>query len=338
MTVLPSANCSSQFEAHQANQLLNVSSLLFLITFGKTVLNALTLGLRRTCACHHFMGYFCISLALVDLFLLVSISIISFFREFVLLGIRFTRYHICLLTQIISFTYGFLHYPVFLIACIDYYLVFSKTTQLPVKCQKLFYLLAVILIWVLVLAYVLGDPGIYQSLSAQDAYPYQCPFYISAQSFWVSSSMVLVLGLVLLTFWSEVISLGQAVRVTSYMNEAVLYFPFPSHPEYNVSSKQTLLPKLVICFLGTWLPFVLLQVIVLLFEVQIPAYIEMNIPWLYFVNSFLIAILYWFNYPKLNVRDFTLPVDPFVSWKCCFIPLTIHTLEKMEKPISIIIC
>ncbi|XP_075405019.1 putative G-protein coupled receptor 160 [Tenrec ecaudatus] len=338
MTVLSSVNCSSQFKAHQAHQLLNVSGLLFLITLGKTVLNVLTLGLTRKTACHHFMGYFCISLALIDLFLLVSISIISYFRDFVLLGIRLTRYHICLLTQIISFTYGFLHYPVFLIACIDYYLIFSKTIQRPFKCQKLLYLLAVILVWVLVLAFVLGDPGIYQSLSAQDASPYHCPFYVSAQSFWVSSSMVLVLGLVLLTFWSEVTALVRAIRVTSYMNDTVLYFPFPPHSEYAVNPKQTVLPKLTVCFLGTWLPFVLLQVIILLLEVQIPAYIEMNIPWLYFVNSFLIATLYWLNYHKLNVRDFTLPVDPFVSWKCCFIPLTIHTLEKMEKPISIIIC
>ena len=64
----------------------------------------------------------------------------------------------------------------------------------------------------------------------------------------------------------------------------------------------------------------------------------MNIPWLYFVNSFLIATVYWFNCHKLNLRDVALPADPFVNWKCCFIPLTIHNLEQIEKPISIIIC
>ncbi|KAM9189961.1 putative G-protein coupled receptor 160 isoform 1-T5 [Dugong dugon] len=338
MTVLSSENCSSQYQVHQTHQPLNVSSLLFLITFGKTLLNILTLGMRRKNTYQNFMGYFCISLAFIDLFLLVNISIISYFRDFVLLGIRFTKYHICLLTQIISFTYGFLHYPVFLIACIDYYLNLSKTTKLPYKCQKLFYFFIVILIWISVLAYVLGDPAISQSLNAQNAYPYQCPFYISVQSYWLSFSMVIILSVVLITTWSEVVTLVQAVRVTSYMNEAILYFPFSSQSSCTMSCKKLLLPKLLICFLSTWLPFVLLQIIILVLKVQIPAYMEMNIPWLYFVNSFLIATVYWFNCHKLNLREITLPVDPFVSWKYCFIPLRIHNLERIEKPISIIIC
>ncbi|XP_029795771.1 probable G-protein coupled receptor 160 [Suricata suricatta] len=338
MTAPSSENCSFQYQFRQANQSLDGNCLLFLIILGKVLLNILTLGMRRKNTSHNFMEYFCFSLAFTDLLLLVNISIIYYFRDFVLLGIRFTKYHICLFTQIISFTYGFLHYPVFLIACIDYYLNFSKTTKLALKCQKLFYFFTVILIWISVLAYVLGDPGIYQSLKAQSVYAYHCPFYISIQSYWLSFSMVVILFMAFITSWSEVIALVQAVKMTSYMNETILYFPFSSHSSYTLSSKKTLLPKFIICFLGTWLPFVLLQVIILLLKVQIPAYIEMNIPWLYFVNSFLNATVYWFNCHKLNLRDVALPADPFVNWKCCFIPLTIHNLEQIEKPISIIIC
>ncbi|XP_013845581.2 probable G-protein coupled receptor 160 [Sus scrofa] len=338
MTILTSENCSFQYQLHQTNQPLDGNTLLFLIVLGKILLNILTLGMRRKNTSQNFMAYFCISLAFTDLLLLVTVSIISYFRDFVLLGIRFTKYHICLFTQIISFTYGFLHYPVFLIACLDYYLTFSKTTKLPFKCQKLFYFFTVILIWISILAYVLGDPAIYQSLKAQNVYSYQCPFYISIQSYWLSFSMVMILFIAFITSWSKVISLVQAIRITSYMNETILYFPFSSHSSYTLSSKKALLPKFIICFLGTWLPFVLLQVIILLLKVQIPAYIEMNIPWLYFVNSFLIAIVYWFNCHKLNFRHMALPVDPFVNWKCCFIPLTLHNLEQTEKSLSIITC
>ncbi|XP_006861883.1 PREDICTED: probable G-protein coupled receptor 160 [Chrysochloris asiatica] len=338
MTGLSPENCSSQYEVHPTNQPLNVSSLLFLIIFGKTLLNILTLGMRKKTTYQNFLGYFCTSLAFTDLFLLTNISVISYFKDFVLLGIRFTKYHICLVTQIISFTYGFLPYPVFLIACIDCYLNFSQTTKLPYKCQPLFYFFTVILIWISVLAYVLGDPAIYQSLNAQTLYPHQCPFYVSSQSFWLSSSMVMILFVVLIIFWSEVIALVQSVRLTTFMDEAILYFPFSSHSDCTMNYQKILLPKLIICFLGTWLPFVLFQIIILLLKVQIPAYIEMNIPWLYFVNSFLIATFYWLNCHKLNLRALTLPVDPFVSWKCCFVPVTIHNLEKMEKPISIIVC
>lgn len=141
-----------------------------------------------------------------------------------------------------------------------------------------------------------------------------------------------------ITSWSEVITLVQAIRITSYMNETVLYFPFSSHSSCTVNSKKTLLPKFIVCFLGTWLPFVLLQIIILLFKVQIPAYIEMNIPWLYFVNSFLIATVYWCKCHTFNLRDIALPVDPFVNWKSCFIALAIHDPEQIEKPTSIIIC
>lgn len=335
MTALSSENCTSQFQVHQANQPLSGNCLLVLIILGKILLNILTLGMRRKNTYRNFMDCFCISLAFIDLLLLVNISVISYFRDFVLLGIRFTKYHICLFTQIISFTYGFLHYPVFLIACIDYHLNFSKT-NLPFK--KLFYFFTVTVIWISVFAYVLGDPAIYQNLKTQNVYSYQCPFYVSVQSYWLSFSMVMILFMAAITSWSEVITLIQAIRITSYMDETILYFPFSSHSGYTVNSKKTLLPKFIVCFLGTWLPFVLLQIIILLFKVQIPAYIEMNIPWLYFVNSFLIATVYWFNCHKLNLRGIALPVDPFVNWKCCFIPLAIHNLEQIEKPISIIIC
>ncbi|KAM7132487.1 putative G-protein coupled receptor 160 isoform 1-T3 [Molossus nigricans] len=337
MTALSSENCSSQHQLHQTSQPLDGNFLLVLIILGKILLNILTLGMRRKNTCQNFMEYFCISLAFIDLLLLVNICIISYFRDFVLLGIRFTKYHICLFTQIISFTYGFLHYPVFLMACIDYYINFSKI-NLPFKCQKLLYFFTVIIIWISVFAYVLGDPTIYQNFKAQNVYSYQCPFYISIQSYWLSFSMVMILFMAFITSLSEVITLVQAIRITSYMNESILYFPFSSHLSDTVSSKKTLLPRFLVCFLGTWLPFVLLQIIILLFKVQIPSYIEMNIPWLYFVNSFLIATVYWFNCQKLNLRDIALPVDPFVNWKCCFIPLAIHNLEQIEKPISIIIC
>lgn len=337
MTALSSENCSSQYQLHPTNQLLDSNCLLLLIILGKILLNVLTLGMRRKNTYQNFMEYFCISLAFIDLLLLVNISIIFYFKDFVLLGIRVTKYHICLFTQIVSFTYGFLHYPVFLIACIDYYLSFSKT-NLPFKCQKLFYFFTVVLIWISVFAYVLGDAAIYQKLKTQNVYSYHCPFYISFQSYWLSFSMVVILLMAFIASWSEVVTLVQAIRIASYMNETVLYFPFSSHSSYTVTSKKALLPKFIVCFLGTWLPFVLLQITILLFKVEIPAYIEMNIPWLYFVNSFLIATACWLNCHKLHLRDTALPVDPFVNWKCCFIPLAIHNLEQMEKPISIIVC
>ncbi|XP_012934436.1 probable G-protein coupled receptor 160 [Heterocephalus glaber] len=330
MTSFSSDSCSFQNQLHQTNQPLDATFLLFLIVLGKILLNILPLGMRRKNSCQNVMECFCVSLAFVDFLFLVNISIISYFRDFVLLGIRFTKYHICLFAQIISFTYGFLHYPVFLVSCIDYCLNFSKLTELSSKCQKVFYFLAVILIWISVLAYVLGEPGIYQSLKAQTI-SYQCPVHVSIQSYCLSLPTMIILFMAFITSWSEVITLAQAIQITSYMNEPILYFPSSSLPSYIVNSKRILLPKLIVCFLGTWLPLVLLQVFILLLKVQIPAYIELNIPWLYFVNSFLIATICWFNRHKLYLRNTSLPIDPFVNWKCCFIPLTMHNFGQIES-------
>ncbi|XP_017652880.1 probable G-protein coupled receptor 160 [Nannospalax galili] len=338
MTALSPENCSSQHWVHPSKQPPDVNCVLFLIVLGKILLNILTLGMKRKSIHQSFMEYFCMSLALADLFLLVNISILSYFRDFVLLGIRFTKYHICLLTQIVSFTYGFLHYPVFLIACVDHCFNLSKTTKLPSKCQKLFYFLTVILLWTAVLAYVLGDPAIAQSMKSHSVYFYQCPSYVSIQSYWLSWSMLTVLLVALLVSWSEVITLIQAVRIASYMNETILYFPFSPYSGDTVSSRKILSSKLLVCFLGTWLPFVVLQVLTLSLGARVPAYIEMNVPWLYFVNSFLVAAVYWCSCHKLYLSKITLPKDPFVNWKCCFVPFTIHGREQMERPASVIIC
>ncbi|XP_031232362.1 probable G-protein coupled receptor 160 [Mastomys coucha] len=336
MTALSSKNCSFQHQLRQSQQPLDASCLLFLILLGKVLLNILILRVKRKDTRWTLMEYFCFSLAFVDLLLLVNISILTYFRDFVVLGIRFTNYHICLLTQIISFTYGFLHYPVCSLACIDYWCNLSRATKHPSRWQKLLYFLTVILTWISVLAYVLSDPAISVSLKAHRAYVSPCPSYVSAQSHWLSLSMLMVLFVAFLISWQEVVALIQAMRIASYRNKAVLYFPFPPHSGYIVSSREALLPRLIVCFLGTWFPFVVLQVLILSLGVQIPAYIEMNVPWLYFVNSFLIAAVYWFNCHKLYLRDSTLPVDPFINWKCCFVP--VHRLKQVERPISIIIC
>ncbi|XP_063138428.1 probable G-protein coupled receptor 160 isoform X2 [Rattus norvegicus] len=307
MTALPSKNCSFQYQSHQAPRSLDATCLLLLIILGKVLLNVLILRVKRKDTSWSFMEYFCFSLALVDLLLLI-----------------------------VSFAYGFLHYPVCSLACIDYWCNLSRATKPSSRWQKLLYLLTVILTWISVLAYVLGDPAISASLKTHKTSVNQCPSYVSTQSHWLSLSMLMILSVAFLISWQEVVALIQAIRIASYKNKAVLYFPFPPHTSYTVSPRAVLLPRLIVCFLGTWFPFVALQVLILSLRVQIPAYIEMNVPWLYFVNSFLIAAVYWFNCHKLYWRDGMFPVDPFINWKCCFVP--VHRLKQVERPMSIIIC
>uniref|UniRef100_F7BMC5 G protein-coupled receptor 160 n=1 Tax=Ornithorhynchus anatinus TaxID=9258 RepID=F7BMC5_ORNAN len=301
MAALSPENCSFQSQMSQGSQPLDGSGVLLLIILGKTFLNLFVLGARRKTVYQSFLEYFSISVAIIDFTLLATLSFIAYFEDFALWDVRFTKYHMCLFTQIISFTYGLSHYPVFLVAGLDYYVTVLQTSRPPPARQKLSYAVAVVLIWISIFFYTLEDPNTYSSLTARrDFYFYQCPFYVSIQSYRLSFAVVLVLFLVLVACWSEVVTLIRSTRIASYMNETVLFFPSAAgHAQAGVSKKQ-FSTKLTICFLGTWAPFVFLQILILLLDVRIPAYIEMNVPWLYFINSFLIAAVYWVRRPELQ--------------------------------------
>ncbi|XP_027731956.1 probable G-protein coupled receptor 160 [Vombatus ursinus] len=331
-------NHTFQLQSYPEHPSLDPSCMVLLVILVKTFLNILMIAIGRKDTHQSFLEYFCMSVALIDFFLLVGLSFIAYFQDFALWGIRFTKYHICLLPQIMSFAYGFLHCPVFLLAGLDHYLNISQTSKVSRFCQNVFYFFSIIFIWIAALVYVLGDAVVYVSLSKHSLSSYQCPFYVSIQSYWLSVFMVGVLLVVFGTCWSEVLMLIQTLHITSYMNETALYFPLAPDWDHTVICKKQLLTKLLICFLGTWFPFVFLQIIILFLDIRIPAYVEMNVPWLYFVNSFLIAAVYWFRSHELKVTETILHVDPFVSWKFCFIPFTIHHTEQTEKAAAVIVC
>ncbi|XP_032639587.1 putative G-protein coupled receptor 160 [Chelonoidis abingdonii] len=335
MAAISCANCSLQYYS-QLNQPLEASCVLLLIMLGKVSLNLFMLGVRRWDVKQSFMGYFCISLALLDFTLLVTIAFISYFEDFALWGVRFTKYHICLFTQIISLMYGVLHYPVCLVSVLDYYMTVAQTRKPASIGQRLLYILSVIFIWISVLFYILKVPAVSAELEIQNHF-FTCPFYISVQSYWLSLAILFVIGVALVICWSEVITMVRSVRIISFTSVTVLIFSYASDCDCTVCKKQ-LLTRLLICFLGTWTPFVFLQMIILLLGAQIPAYMEMNVPWLYFINSFLIATAYWFRCHDIQLTEGMWSADPFVSWKFCFIPFNNQNTEQAEKPGTEIIC
>lgn len=105
---------------------------------------------------------------------------------------------------------------------------------------------------------------------------------LSTLAFKVLSYSMVILFMTFIMSWLEVMTLVQAIRL-----------PF----SYIMSSKK----KNHSCpnSLFSWY---LVQIITLLLKVYFPAYIEMNILWLNFIKSFLIATVYWFNCHKLNLR------------------------------------
>lgn len=127
-----------------------------------------------------------------------------------------------------------------------------------------------------------------------------------------------------------------SARLLSFSSQPVLIFSYVPNNNNNTCFKRQLLSRLLLCFLGTWAPFVVLQVVVLLLGVQIPAYVEMNVPWLYFINSFLLAAAYWCRCHDVELTEEGWCTDPFVSWKFCFMPFNNESTEPADKPGTVI--
>uniref|UniRef100_A0A8C3X8T2 G protein-coupled receptor 160 n=1 Tax=Cyanoderma ruficeps TaxID=181631 RepID=A0A8C3X8T2_9PASS len=330
-------NGSGQYHCTHTSLPLEISYMLVLIMLGKVFLDFFMLQIKPKPMKVSFMGYFCISVALLDFTLLLSICFIFCFEDFALWGVRFTGYHICLFTQITSLTYGILPYPVYLVAALDYFTTVPQTSQSPKRGRKLLYVFAVAVIWISGFFCTLEVPAVSEELEMQNSIsPSQCPVSGSLQSYWVSCAMVLLLATALLARWKEVTTMLLSARLLSLSSQRVLMFPYV--PDNKTPCfKWQLLSRLLLCFLGTWAPFVVLQVVVLLLGVQIPAYVEMNVPWLYFINSFLLAAAYWCRCRDVELAEEGWSTDPFVSWKFCFMPFNNESTEPADKPGTVIV-
>ncbi|NXB27536.1 GP160 protein, partial [Eulacestoma nigropectus] len=337
MAARPCENGSGQYHCTQASQPLEISYMLVLIMLGKVFLDFFMLQIKPKPMKTSFMEYFCTSVALLDFTLLLSICFIFCFEDFALWGMRFTKYHICLFTQIASLTYGILHYPVYVVAALDYYTTVSQTSHFPKRRRKLLYVFAVAVIWISGFFCTLKVPAVSEELEMQNSVsPSQCPLSGSLQSYSVSCAMVLLLGTALLARWKEVTTMLLSARLLSFSSQPVLMFSYVPNNN-NTCFKWQLLSRLLLCFLGTWAPLVVLQVVVLFLGVQIPAYVEMNVPWLYFINSFLLAAAYWCRCHDVELTEEGWCTDPFVSWKFCFMPFNNESTEPADKPGTVIV-
>ncbi|KAE8603972.1 hypothetical protein XENTR_v10014525 [Xenopus tropicalis] len=302
-------------EPHMDVHLLEPSCMLILIITGKIILNIFIFGARHRKVHTSFLGCFCVSLGVLDFALLLTISVIHYFEDFAIHGIRFTNYHICLLTQIISHAYGILHYPVLLTAGLDYYITVVKSVHLPRFCLSFLHVILTLLLWMAALAFAL-----YSSVPppAPELSSFQCTFYVSSQTYYLSAGVVFAIVLILGICCFEVVAFIKSMKFISFTNKTVLLFSCGD--EWPVQGTKRLFTALLFSFLGTWAPFVLLQIILLILHAPIPGYMDMNVAWLYFMNSFLVGMAYGLKYPCIHLTRETLSIDPFISWKYCILP------------------
>ncbi|XP_078060771.1 putative G-protein coupled receptor 160 [Mustelus asterias] len=298
-------------------QVIDGRSLLLVILFAKVVLNLLILIAKRNIL-QSFIGYFCISMSLMDLALFVNVLMVSFFKTYMILGTQVSNHHICLFLQVFSSIYSVLHLPIFFLSGLDYYLNLSDLPKPASTFRKMLYIFTVMLLWLGAIAYVFDIHSLHPSLKAiLYYYLFQCEVTISCQSRFLSVMILLTVLFVTIYCWSGLSSLIRSLRVISYVEEIVVLCSHSNMCLQSHSFKKQLLTNVTMCFLLSWSPFILLQLAVVLIWAPLPAYMDLNVPWLCFINSFLIGAVYWLRYSEISQDAISSFPDSFCHWRFC---------------------
>ncbi|RXN00813.1 putative G-protein coupled receptor 160 [Acipenser ruthenus] len=280
----------------------------------KALLNLSVIGLNWQVMHKSFMGYFCISLAFLDLVQIVNTSIIYWFTNFAILGIHITIYHIYLLLQISTLTYSILHWPVFIIAGLDYYWTFPFSKPLSLT-RKAVYVASLALVWISAVMYVffISDYDSEDSSSPMEHHSFFKYKVIKSQCASLSLVVLAVITCVVIYCRSGFLSLFKSFRGESYTEESSSFFFYNLDLDEGYL-KKPILTYIAVCFIGTWFPFVCLQSVIMVFRIDVLPYLELNVPWLCFLNSFLIGAVYWhLNQDIAGLKHCEIP-DGFCNW------------------------
>ncbi|XP_067309346.1 probable G-protein coupled receptor 160 [Pseudorasbora parva] len=269
---------------------------LLLVLWLKSLLNWLVVVVQRHYMIRTFSGFFCISLALIDSLLSFVLSAIFYLEDVNISGWHFTRYYICLLTQIACFIYSILHWPVFLLVGLDNFWTISSSRNTS-WTQKLTYIAGVCLLWILAALYVFWVPDV--ALLLGDDEKHHCKLFSSPQTSQVLAALLLTIT---------------CVVIYSYAPFEKWRVPVSLH-----STQQyclVCLRRVMHTLLSTWASFLALMIISPLIEMD--AHLQLNVVWLSFLNSFSVALALCGHSFASNSKKSDTITDVFCSWYFCF--------------------
>ncbi|XP_078266025.1 putative G-protein coupled receptor 160 [Rhinoraja longicauda] len=299
-------------------QMSNSMDLLLVILFAKVILNIIILSMKRRML-QSLIGHFCISLALMDVALFACVIITSFVNNQGTFGAPISFHHVCGLLQFFSHVYSILHFPLCLMSGIDYFVHLRNLSKSLGLFRKMLYIFTVCFLWIGAILHTLYNHGFKPlPLATMQDFPLnQCEIPISTQSLLLSAMILSTLCVVTIYCWPNITALVRSLHIDTYLEEIVMWSSHPAAQLQAMSSKKQVLTNVIICFALTWMPFILLQLTIVLIWAPLPAYMDLNIPWLCFINSFLIGIIYWMNYKDIPPEDISLIPDGFCHWECC---------------------
>lgn len=272
---------------------------------GKCLLSWTLIFLQRRHVFRSFLGVFTISLAAVD-----TTVAFAFLCPYIngdgsgrLLGLRVTRYHICLLVQILGQVCDVLHWPIVALAGLDHLLTVTQRGKASSATLRLLtYLLMAAVQWCLAAFYVFLWSDFIPVM--EDVSPHQirrCWVAQTSQILYIVLFLLLTLGCFALDSWCRT----KIFKNKSPQDQIV--------SQSGSQSKKRLVHQATETFFTKWAPFLFLLVILQLLPVGMPAYLGMNAAWICFLNSLLIAVVLCGMCPA---KDFvSLPPDSFCEWR-----------------------
>lgn len=272
---------------------------LLLVLWLKGLLNWLVVVVQRHYMIRSFSGFFCISMALIDSLLSFVLTAIFYLEDFNISGWHFTRYHVCLLTQIACFIYSVLHWPVFLLVGLDNFWTLSSSSIHTSWKQKLTYIAGVCLLWILAALYVFWEPDFVQLL--EDDEKHQCELFSSPQSSQILVALLLTVTCVFLYSQAPF----EKWRVQLFLHSTQ-------------QSCMVCLRRAMHTFLSTWASFLVLMIISPLLQIEMHAHLQLNVIWLCFVNSFFFALALCGRSITSTSKKRDTITDGFCSWYFCF--------------------
>ncbi|XP_034064654.1 probable G-protein coupled receptor 160 [Gymnodraco acuticeps] len=272
---------------------------------GKCVLNWALVFFQRKHICRSFLGVFSVSLAVVDTLLTLSVTALHLQAEGHLLGLNLTRYHVCLLVQILGEVYSALQWPVVIVAGLDHFFCVTRRWQASSRLS----LFGSGLLWILSALYVflLSDfrPIMEEVFHIQI---HQCWVFHTSQILHIATSLLLILG-------CAALHAGRLTLKHPPLKDQIT-------DQSRAHSRINFVLQTLHIFLNTWALLLVILAVLLLLPVGIPAYLGLNSAWLCFLNSLLIAVVLCAVCPasQLGQGGGVVPTDSFCEWRFTFSP------------------
>lgn len=251
-----------------------------------------------------FLGVFSVSLAVVDATLTLCVGVLYFGDSpLTLLGLKLTRFQICLLVQILGQVYSSLQGPVLCLAALDHFCTVTHRFRPTTAAARLsVYSLCTALAWSAATAHVFLLSDFLPVLGEE---PYSLVRYC-----WVfHTSQLLQVVMVALALGCVVLHVGYG--------SGILRNPGATAQRRAGSASRagrSLIHRTTETLLSTWTPLLLLLAVLILIPVGIPAHLGLNVIWICFLNSLLIAALLCVAQPGAQELP-TLPPDCFCEWE-----------------------